>query len=319
MPMSSSRAPTSAILLAFAAIYIIWGTTFLCITLMLRTVPAFFGGAVRFLAAGGLLYAWLRTREPRPFADLDWGGTALCGVLLTGMGNGFVIWSQIALPSGIEALFVGALPVSVLLLDWAFFSRRMPRPLPALGVALGLAGIVVLSLNTQAIAHNARPIYVIAALVAEFAWALGTLLQPRYVRPARVINFTCLQMLIGAVFQLLMGLLDREWIGFAPEHISRQSLLALAYLIIFGSIVTFSSYSFLVAHMAAQKVSTYALVNPVIALALGAVVLGERITTAAIISTVLVLLGVGLVLLERRPAGAATPRTELAAAGRAKP
>jgi drug/metabolite transporter (DMT)-like permease len=319
MPMSSSRASTSATLLAFAAIYIIWGTTFLCITLMLRTVPAFFGGAVRFLAAGALMYAWLRARGPRPFAGLPWGGTALCGVLLTGMGNGFVIWSQIALPSGIEALFVGALPVSVLLLDWAFFSRRMPRPLAALGVALGLAGIVVLSLNTRAIAHDARPIYVIAALTAQFAWALGTLLQPRYVGPARVIDFTCLQMLFGAGFQLLMGLLDREWVGFAPEHVSRQSLLALAYLIIFGSIVTFSSYSFLVARVAPQKVSTYALVNPVIALALGAAVLGEHITTAAIISTVLVLLGVGLVLLERSPAGTSSPRAELAALGRTEP
>jgi drug/metabolite transporter (DMT)-like permease len=319
MPMSTSRAGTSATLLAFTAIYIIWGTTFLCITLMLRTVPAFLGGAVRFLAAGGAMYVWLRAREPRPFAGLHVGGTALCGVLLTGMGNGFVIWSQIALPSGIEALFIGALPVSVLLLDWLFFSRRAPRPLAALGVALGLAGIVVLSLNTQAIAHNARPIYVIAALVAEFAWALGTLLQPRYVGPARVINFTCLQMLFGAAFQLLMALLDREWLGFVPSHISLQSWLALAYLIIFGSIIAFSCYSFLVAHVSAQKVSTYALVNPVIALALGAAVLGERITPAAIVSTVLVLAGVGLVLLQRSPVGSQAPPTELAAVGRAEP
>lgn len=315
----SSRASASATLLAFAAIYTIWGTTFLGITLMLRTVPAFLGGAVRFLAAGALMYLWLRTRERRPFAGLHLPGTALCGVLLTGMGNGFVIWSQIALPSGIEALFVAALPVSVLLLDWAFFSRRMPRPLAALGVVLGLAGVVVLSLNTHAIAHNARPIYVVAALVATFAWALGTLLQPRYVGPARVANFTCLQMLFGAAFQLLMALLDREWIGFVPAHVSLQSLLALAYLIIFGSIIAFSCYSFLVAHVAAQKVSTYALVNPVIALALGAAVLGERITPAAIISTLLVLLGVGLVLLQREPAIARTPQTPLAGLGRAEP
>ncbi len=317
--MPSSRAATSATLLAFAAIYIIWGTTFLCITLMLRTVPAFFGGAVRFLAAGGLMYVWLRAREPRPFIGLHLGGTALCGVLLTGMGNGFVIWSQIALPSGIAALFVGALPVSVLLLDWMFFARRAPRPLAVLGVALGLAGVIVLSLNTEAIAHNARPIYVISALAAEFAWALGTLLQPRYVGPARVMNFTCLQMLFGAAFQLLMALVDREWIGFAPERVSLQSLLALAYLIVFGSIIAFSSYSFLVAHVAAQKVSTYALVNPVIALALGAAVLGERITTAAIVSTVLVLLGVALVLLQREPVSTRTPPAQLAAVGRAEP
>ncbi|HTW74470.1 MAG TPA: EamA family transporter [Steroidobacteraceae bacterium] len=318
--MTSSRTPLPATLLAFTAIYVIWGTTFLCITLTLRTMPAFLSGAVRFLIAGGLMYAWLRSREPRPFAGLHAGGTALCGVLLTGIGNGFVIWSQLALPSGIAALFVGALPVSILLLDWMFFSRRTPRPLAVLGVALGLAGVTVLSLNTRAIAHNARPIYVIAALTAELAWALGTLLQPRYVGAARVRNFTCLQMLVGAGFQLLMSLVDREWIGFAPSRVSLQSLLALAYLILFGSIIAFSCYSYLVAHVAAQKISTYALVNPVIALALGAAVLGERVTPAAIVATLLVLAGVALVLLQREPVrDLRALRPGLAAVERAEP
>jgi drug/metabolite transporter (DMT)-like permease len=98
--------------------------------------------------------------------------------------------------------------------------------------------------------------------------------------PARVMNFVCLQMLAGAAFQLLMSVIDREWAGFVPAHISLQSLLAVAYLVVFGSLVAVNCYSFLVAHVPAQKVTTYALVNPVIALALGAVVLGENITPA---------------------------------------
>jgi drug/metabolite transporter (DMT)-like permease len=294
--MSPSRSPT-LLLLSFAAIYIIWGTTFLGIALMIRTVPPFTGGAARFLLAGGLLYAWLRVREPRPFAGLHLPGTALCGVLLTGIGNGFLIWAQTGLPSGIAALFVGSLPVWILLLDWLFFSRRRPRALAAAGVAIGLAGVVVLSLDS--ISGRVHPIHVIAVLTAEFAWGIGTLLQPRYAGADRVLNFTCLQMLVGAAFQLLLALVNREWIGFAPGQVSLQSLLALAYLAVPGSIVAFSCYAYLVAHVAPQKIATYTLVNPLIALALGAMVLGEPITHAAVVSAVLVLLGVTLVLLQR--------------------
>ncbi|HEX4025077.1 MAG TPA: EamA family transporter [Steroidobacteraceae bacterium] len=297
-----ARRPATTTLLCFAVIYVIWGTTFLANTLLLRTVPPFIGGAARFLVAGALLYGWLRLRDPRPFAGLPWGGTALCGVLLTGIGNGFVIWAQIALPSGITSLFIGALPVAILLLDWACFARRAPRALAALGVALGLAGVVVLTLHTQSIAGAVHPIYVAAVLAAVFAWALGTLLQPRYVGARRVIPFTCLQMWVGAVFQLLMAWVDHEWRGFTPAAVSAQSLMALGYLAVFGSVATFCSYAWLVARVAPQKIATYALVNPVIALALGTLVLGERLTPAAIISTVLVLLGVGLVLLQREPA-----------------
>jgi len=306
---------TGSTLLAFAAIYIIWGTTFLGITLMLQSVPAFIGGALRFLAASLLLYAWLRAREPHPFAGLNLAGTLLCGVLLTGMGNGFLIWAQLALPSGVAALFVGSLPVWILLLDWLFFARRTPRPLAILGVLVGLAGVVVLSLHTQGLSGKVRPIHVAAVLVTELAWALGTLLQPRFAPATRVVNFTCLQMLSGSLFDLLMATLDREWHGFAPTQISLTSWLSLAYLVVFGSVIAFSSYAFLVSHVAPQKVSTYALVNPVIALALGAAVLHERITPAAIVSMVLVLVGVALVLAQRDAGRSRAPRTAAAPQG----
>jgi drug/metabolite transporter (DMT)-like permease len=286
-------------LLAFAAIYLIWGTTFLGITLMLRSMPPFLGGGLRFLIAGTLMFLWLRLREPHPFAGLNLAGTALCGVLLTGMGNGFVIWSQLALPSGIAALFVSSLPVWILVLDWAFFSHRAPRPLATLGVLLGLAGVVVLSLNTGSLAGAIRPIHLLAVLAAEVAWALGTLLQPRYAARARVINFTCLQMFAGAAFQLLLAALGQEWRGFSFGQVSATSWGALGWLIVFGSIVAFSCYAFLVSHVAPQKISTCALVNPLIALALGAAVLHERVSPAAVIAMVLVLLGVALVLAQR--------------------
>jgi drug/metabolite transporter (DMT)-like permease len=302
------------VLLAFAGIYIIWGTTFLAIAFALRTIPAFFSGGVRFLIAGGLMYVWLRLRELRPFSGLQIGGSILIGVLMTGIGNGFVVWAQTGLPSGITALFVGALPVSTLILDWLFFSRRAPTSQSALGVAIGLAGVVVLTTHTHSFSGSIRPLHVIAVLTAELAWSAGTLLQRRYVSAARVMNFVCLQMLAGAVFQLLMGCIDREWIGFVPAHISMQSVLAVLYLVVFGSLVAVNCYSYLVAHVPAQKVTTYALVNPVIALALGAIVLGEKITPAAILSAILVLVGVALVLFQRPAAGQRSAPAALRAA-----
>ena len=170
------------------------------------------------------------------------------------------------------------------------------------GVAIGLAGIVVLSLNTMSFSATVRPMHVIAVLAAGIGWSFGTLLQRRYVPSHRVQGFSCLQMLSGGLFQLLMSLIDQEWVDFHPSRIELQSILAVLYLVVFGSLIAVNCYSFLVAHVSAQKVTTYALVNPVIALALGAIVLHEKITPSAILSTVLVLLGVALVLFQRRPA-----------------
>ena len=296
------RPDLKAILLAFAGIYIIWGTTFLAIALAIRTIPPFFSGGLRFLSAGVLMYVYLRLcGERQVFAGLSIRGTLLCGVLLSGIGNGFIIWGQQALPSGIAALFVGGLPVVILLLDWMFFSRRAPTRLAAIGLALGMSGLIVLSLNTHALSGKVRPAHVIMVLLAEVGWSLGTLLQRRYVGPDRVQNFTCLQMLAGGSFQLLAGFVDREWIGFSPAHVSLQSLLAVLYLIVFGSLIAANCYSFLVAHVPAQQISTYALVNPAIALGLGALVLGEKITPATALAALLVALGVALVLWRRRP------------------
>jgi len=300
--------PPARIVLAFAGIYVIWGTTFFAIALVIRTIPPFLSGAVRFALAGGLMYLWLRMRHARPLAGLHIAGAILCGVLLTGMGNGFVIWSQQGLPSGVAALFVGAMPVSVLLMDWLFFSRRTPRLQAVLGCTVGLAGVVVLAVYTESLAGSARPVYVASVLLAQLAWALGTMLQRRFVRADQVVAFSCVQMLSGAAFQGLMGLLDREWVGFSPAQVSPQSLLALTYLIAIGSIVAVNCYSFLVAHVPAQQVTTYALVNPVIALLLGTLVLHERFSGAALLASVLVIAGVALVLYQgppRRPAGRA--------------
>jgi len=300
------------ILLAFAGIYIIWGTTFLALAITIRSIPPFISGGVRFVIAAALMYAWLRWREARPFDGLKIAGVMLCGVLLSGIGNGFVVWSQQGLPSGIAALFVGALPVTTAILDRLFFSRKTPSAQTMIGVAIGLCGIVVLSLKSLSLSSAVHPIHLLAVLAAGLAWSLGTLLQRRYVPSHRVLGYTCLQMLAGGLFQLLMSLVDREWGHFDPSQMQLQSVLAVLYLVVFGSLIAVNCYSFLLAHVDAQQVTTYALVNPVIALALGALVLHENINAGAIVSTVLVLLGVTLILFQRRPLAPAPARGSLA-------
>ncbi len=306
------RANLPQILLAFAGIYLIWGTTYLGITIVIRTLPPFAAGAIRYLSAGALMYLWLRSREPRPFDGLNIAGTLFCGALMSGVGNGFVMWAQQGLPSGVTALFVASLPMWILLADWAFFYRRAPAALAALGVLLGLGGVTVLAAYSRSFSGQIRPAHIVAVMLAQVAWALATLLQRRYVSATRVVSFTCLQMLSGGVFQLLLALVSREWIGFSPQQVSGQSIVALCYLCLVGSVVGTTCYSYLIAHVSAHKVSTYALVNPVIALALGALILHEKITSAALVASALVLLGVALVLFQGFRARRELARLEVA-------
>jgi drug/metabolite transporter (DMT)-like permease len=298
MNPQSQGAPSLATLGAFAGIYLIWGTTYLAIALAIQTLPPFISGAARFLLAGALMFVWLRWREKRPFEHVNLAQAALCGVLLSGVGNGFVIWAQQGIPSGIAALIVASVPVIVLVLDWALFSKRAPRPQALLGTAIAVAGVVTIVAHTRSLSGAAQPLYLIAMLAATVGWASGTLLQKRAARPETVLSFTCAQMLFGGLFQLALSLVDREWSAFAWTDVSATSLLAVLYLTVFGSVIGLNCYLWLLTRVSAQKVTTYALVNPVVALILGALVLNERVTSLALAAAVLVLAGVALVLFQ---------------------
>lgn len=300
MSPSTAASPTSSLstIGAFAGIYIIWGTTYLAIAFAIQTIPPFISGGMRFLTAAALMYAWLRWRSPQPFAGVSWPAAALCGVLLSGIGNGFVVWAQQGIPSGIAALIVTSAPIAVLVLDWAFFSRKAPTRQALLGIALAVAGVVTIVAHTRSLSGAAQPLYLVAMFVATIGWAYGTLLQKRAARAETVLSFTCAQMLFGALFQLAMSFLTDEWLRFDVSAVSVTSVLAVLYLIAFGSIIALNCYLWLLTHTPAPKVATYALVNPVVALILGALVLNERLTALAVGAAALVLLGVALVLFQ---------------------
>jgi len=300
--MATSSNPSSTplgILAAFAGIYIVWGTTYLAIAVAIQTVPPFISGAARFIIAAALMYVWLRSRNSRPLAGVNVLLATFCGVLLSGIGNGLVVWAQQGIPSGIAALIVAAVPVVVLIIDWASFSKRPPRKRALIGIAIALVGVATIVLHTRTLAGNAQPLHLLALIAAVIGWSFGTLLQKRGASAQTVLSFTCVQMFAGGLFQLAMSVVDGEWQHFDPRGISLVSGLAIAHLILFGSLIGLNCYLWLLTRVSAQKVTTYALVNPVVALILGALLLGERVTPLAALSAALVLLGVGLVLFQQ--------------------
>ena len=300
-PVSRGVRLSFAVLAAFAGIYLIWGTTYLAIAFAIHSMPPFISGVARFALAGAVMYVWLRARSPRPFAGVNIPMMALSGVLLSGVGNGFVLWAQQGIPSGIAALFVAAVPVLVLIFDWAFFSKRAPTKQALIGIAVAVAGVVTIVMHTRTLSGNAHPLYVLAMFVATTGWSIGTLLQKRSANAGTVLSFTCGQMLFGAAFQLLMSIVTGEWSRFDPAAITLQGVLAILYLVVFGSIVALNCYLWLLTRVPAPKVATYALVNPVVALILGAAVLGESVTPLAVVAALLVLFGVALIVFQDLP------------------
>jgi drug/metabolite transporter (DMT)-like permease len=284
------------LVVAFAAIYLIWSTTYLGISLAIRTLPPFISGAMRFLLAAVLLYGWLRFKTSTPMKGVSLGKAIITGVLLSGIGNGFVIFAQQGIPSGIAALVVAAVPVFVVMIDWAFFSRRAPTASALLGLLIALIGVTIIVLHTHSLTGAVRPLHTLALISAVIGWSFGTLIQKSAARADTVFSFTCAQMFFGGLFQLLMSFIDGEWARLDIDAVSFASLAAVAYLVVFGSLIALNCYLWLLTRVPAQKVTTYALVNPVIALLLGAVVLGEQITSVTVIAAVLVLIGIALVL-----------------------
>jgi drug/metabolite transporter (DMT)-like permease len=284
------------ILAAFAAIYLIWGTTYLGIAIAIETLPPFVSGALRFLAASALLYGWLRLRRPAALKGVRWLPAMGCGVLLTGMGNGFVVWAQQGVPSGIAALVVASIPIFILAFDWTFFSRQAPGAAALAGLGIATIGVVTIVMLTHSLTGGVNTWYLVSLLVAVVAWSFATLLQKKLIGSASAFGFTAAQMLGGGLFQLAMATFTGEWSHFHPANVSAASLLAVGYLVLFGSIVALSCYSWLLTRVSPQKVTTYSLVNPVVAVILGAAVLNEAVNVGEVIAGLAVLAGVSLVL-----------------------
>jgi drug/metabolite transporter (DMT)-like permease len=282
----TARGYTSAVrtrlLLAFGALYFIWGSTYLAIRIGLEGSPPFMLAASRFALAGSLLTAWALSRgPPRPTRD-ELRDAAVVGLLLFMGGNASVVWAEQTVASGVVALLVATVPLWLLLMRWAH-ERVRPTRMEFTGVALGLVGVWVLA--SPGGAPGAVSLTGLAAMLAgTCAWSAGSLYsraRPRSRAPALTAG---LEMLVGAAGLALLSLVRGEPAQFQSSALTVRSVGAVLYLAMFGSVVAFTAYKWLLARVSPTKVGTYAFVNPVVALLLGWAFAGEAVTGRTVLA-----------------------------------
>jgi drug/metabolite transporter (DMT)-like permease len=293
------KAPSALqVALALGAVYVIWGSTYLAMAMAIETIPPFLMAGVRYAVAGGLLYAWARRGAPRP-TRVHWCSALLIGGLLLLGGNGGVVWAEQRVPSGIAALLVSMVPLWMVLLDWLRPGGSRPNWKVLTGVALGFGGLLLLMRPSTGTSIDL--LGVAALLVATLSWAWGSLRSRHVELPASPLLATAMEMLGGGALLLLAGLATGEPARVHLAEVSLRSSLALVYLITFGALVGFTAYVWLLRVASPVLVGTYAYVNPIVAVFLGWLILGEPITARTLFAAAVIIAGVVLITLSRRP------------------
>lgn len=294
--------PRSRVVLAFLAVYIIWGSTYLAIRYAVESMPPFLLAGARHLIAGALMYAWARPRSPGPITRAQLRDASLVGTALLLGGNGGVTWAERRVPSALAALVIACVPLWV-----AAFSVRgrpadRPGPLAWVGILLGLAGVATLiGRDRLSQSSNIDPIGFAALIIAGLTWAWGSVYSRTASLPSSALLSTSIQMLIGGPVLIVVGLLAGEGHSLHFASITARSWISWIYLVTAGSLIGFTAYAWLLRNVATVKVATYAYVNPVVAILLGVFVAGETFTPRMVLAGVLVLAGVALVQLSARP------------------
>jgi drug/metabolite transporter (DMT)-like permease len=294
-PQTSSK-DVAKIIFAFAAIYIIWGTTYLGIRIALETMPPFLMAGMRFLIAGAIMFLFLLARGAPWPQRLQWRSAVIIGGLLLGGGSGLVTWSEQQVPSGTAALVIATVPLWIALFDWLFFKGSRPGRRVTMGIILGFAGIAIL-VGPGQLSGTAgfELIFLLVLLLSPILWSLGSLYSRGANLPEDTFMATAMEMLAGGALLLAAGLLTGEAGRFNVAHFSTESLAAFAYLTVLGSIIAFTAYIWLLKVVPATKVSTYTYVNPVIAVFLGWLIVNEPITATTIAAVIVIVLAVILI------------------------
>jgi drug/metabolite transporter (DMT)-like permease len=308
--------------LAFLAVYIVWGSTYLAIRVVLETLPPFLTAGVRFTAAGAVLYAIMRLRGVEGPRREHWPDAFRIGALLLLFGNGAVMWAEQRIPSGIAALLVAIEPMWIVLLDWLRPGGVRPRPATGVGVALGFAGLVILVGPSNLSGGGPVDLAGAGAVVfGAFTWAAGSLYSRDARLPASPFMASAVNMFAGGVLLLIAGVAAGEPWRYHLADVSARSVAGVAYLAVFGSLVAFTAYNWLLGQVSASKVSTYAYVNPVVAVLLGWGLAGEALSSRVGLAGITIVAAVALITTAsaRRkvhaepalPPSPAPPRSEL--------
>jgi len=290
-----SHAPVLAVVSVLLAVYVLWGSTAPAIKLAVETLPPWWMAALRFGTAGAILWTWSRVRGVAFPARREWRLAASTGIVLLVIGNGIFSWALQYLPSGIGALFFALSPLFMAIFAFAFYRERL-SPLAIVGVCLGLAGMVYL--YSPSGAQHLPAIPTILGVVASVAWAFGSIAQRR-LRSSDVVQMSAMQMLCASGVLAIMAIVSREPLTAAA--FTPTALGALAYLIIFGSVVGFSAFLWLLNNVPTTLASTYSYVNPVVSLAIGIGLLHEPFSWRLAVGAGVIVLGVAVMMISPQP------------------
>ncbi len=303
-------APTSRarLIIGFLILYVVWGSTYLAIRFGVATIPPFIMGAVRFLCAGGLLYAFTRLRGAAAPSALEWRNSAIVGAMLLFVGNGAVSWASKRVDSSVASLLVSTVPLWLVLCEVAQGQR--PSLAKWCGVALGFAGVALLvwPVDGQRSHATVDPLGAVVLSMGSLSWTIGSLFSrsAQMAKPAGLA--IAMQMLVGGALLLILSLGTGELSTIDPDAITMKSVYALLYLVVFGSLIGFSTYMWLLSVATPTAVGTYAYVNPVVAVLLGVVFAGERLPPRAFVAMLVIVGGVAMVSLAGRWRDAAMTR-----------
>lgn len=289
--MNIMPAPRLLIPLALISVYLIWGSTYLAIRLALESWPPFLMAAIRFVTAGALLYGFLRWRGMAGPTRAQWRNAAISGTLLLGIGNGLVCYAEQSVASGLAAVAVAGMPLFAALFGGLY--REWPRRVEWLGLAIGFIGVILLNLGGG---MSASPLGAMALVLAASAWAFGSVWSRHREMPPAAMN-TAAQMLCGGAVLTVAAFAFGERVPSAP---TAPATFALLYLIVFGSLIAFSAFIYLLNTVRPLLANSYAYVNPPVAVLIGVAFASESVHASDLVAMVVILFGVALITLTRQ-------------------
>jgi drug/metabolite transporter (DMT)-like permease len=290
----------AALIIAFATLYLVWGSTYLGIRVAVETLPPFLMAGARFLVAGGMLAGWLAVTRGFRATARQWRDNAIIGTFLLLGGNGLVAWAEQFIPSGLTALIIGSTPLMMVLTEWAWRGGHRPTALTGAGLLLGFAGVAWLAAPWESATGGGLHLGGVTAILAGCVfWAFGSIYGRRVRQPAEPLTASALQMLCGGVALMLAAFAHGDLVAFSPAAVAARSWLAFMYLILVGSLVGFSTFVWLMKHSTPARVSTYAYVNPLVAVFLGWLILDEPVTARTLAAAAVIVISVAIITTQR--------------------
>jgi drug/metabolite transporter (DMT)-like permease len=287
--------------IALFTVYLFWGGTYLGMRVAVETIPPFIMAGTRFLTAGFILYIWARLQGVKRPGKEHWKGTAIVGALLLLGGNGMIAWAEQLVPSGIASILVAMVPIWMIILGLIGKNGRKPNLGVVIGIFLGFVGISVLVMSSgRTVGHlGVDLVGIIVLLLASLSWAGGSLYSRHAKQPDSTMLATGMQMLAGGALLFIVAIFTGEWSRFHIAKVSLHSYLGLGYLILLGSIVAYNAYIWLLKNAEPAWVSTYAFVNPIVAVFLGWAIAGEQITRGSLMAAVIIIVAVVIITFYR--------------------